>query len=110
MKKIEFNVQEPYLSFIKSGQKTIEGRLNKGKFGSLEVGDILVLSSGSNLQFEVIGKREYKTFQEMIISEGIERVIPDKTSIEDAVDVYYRFYTPKQEQEFGVLAVEIKQK
>jgi ASC-1-like (ASCH) protein len=109
MKIIDFNVQEPYLSFIKSGQKTIEGRLNKGKFGSLEVGDILTLSNTS-LQFKVIGKRKYKTFQEMITSEGIERVIPDKTTIEDAVNVYYKFYTPKQEQEFGVLAVEIKQK
>jgi len=109
MKIIDFNVQEPYLSFIKSGQKTIEGRLNKGKFVSLEVGDILTLSNTS-LQFEVIGKREYETFQEMIISEGIKRVIPDKTTIEDAVNVYYKFYTPNQEQEFGVLAVEIKQK
>ena len=110
MKKIEFNVQEPYLSFIKSGQKTGEGRLNKGKFSSLDIGDILTLSDSSNLEFEVIGKRVYTTFQEMIISEGIERVIPDKESIKDAVDVYYRFYTPEQEQEFGVLAVEIKKK
>ena len=110
MKKIEFNVQEPYLSFIKSGQKTVEGRLNKGKFGYLEIGDILTLSDSSNLEFEVTGKRAYTTFQEMIISEGIERVIPDKESIKDAVDVYYRFYTPEQEQEFGVLAVEIKKK
>jgi len=47
MKIIDFNVQEPYLSFIKSGQKTIEGRLNKGKFVSLEVGDILTLSNTS---------------------------------------------------------------
>jgi len=46
----------------------------------------------------------------MIISEGIKRVIPDKTTIEDAVNVYYKLYTTKQEQEFGVLAVEIKQK
>ena len=29
---IQFNVQEPYKSQILSGQKTVEGRLNKGKF------------------------------------------------------------------------------
>ena len=29
---VQFNVQEPYKSQILSGQKTVEGRLNKGKF------------------------------------------------------------------------------
>jgi len=27
-----FNVAEPYKSFLLNGQKTVEGRLNKGKF------------------------------------------------------------------------------
>ena len=110
MKKVEFNVQEPYLSFIKSGKKTVEGRLNKGKFASLDIGDILFLSGTSSIEFEVINKREYKTFEEMIVAEGIERVIPDKKDIKSATDVYYTFYTPEQEKEYGVLAVEIKRK
>ena len=32
MNTIFFNVQEPYKSQILSGQKTVEGRHNKGKF------------------------------------------------------------------------------
>ena len=43
MKTITLNVQEPYLSFILNGKKTIEGRLNDGKFKDLEIGDILLI-------------------------------------------------------------------
>lgn len=110
MKILDFNVQEPYLGFIKSGQKTVEGRLNKGKFKALQVGDFLKLTDGSNLQFEITGKRTYESFSEMITSEGVENVIPDKENIEEATKVYYKFYTPKQEKEFGVVAIEIEKR
>jgi hypothetical protein len=35
MNFISINVQEPYYSFILNGKKTVEGRLNKGKFASI---------------------------------------------------------------------------
>lgn len=107
MQKIEINVQEPYLGYILSGKKTVEGRLNKGKFGSLKNGDILTIGSTVN-EYEVIATQVYKNFREMIENEGVENVIPDKNSIDDAVAVYYNFYTPEQEKEFGVVAIKIK--
>ena len=107
MKTIDFNVKEPYLEFMKTGKKTIEGRLNKGKFHSLTEGDKLRLTDGSELKFEVIGKRNYDSFAEMIDKEGINNVIPDKETIESARQVYYQFYTPEQERKFGVVAIEV---
>lgn len=56
MQKISINVQEPYYSFIINGQKTVEGRLNKGKFLSIQKGDVLVLAP-DNIEFEVIAKK-----------------------------------------------------
>lgn len=105
MKEIKISVQEPYLSFILNGQKTVEGRLNKGGFAKIEKGDSLVLE---NNKFEIIENKKYNSFREMIISEGIENVIPDKENIDEAVDVYYKFYTKKQEKEFGVCAIKIR--
>ena len=61
-----------------------------------------------NIEFEVIEKNIYKSFMEMIESEGVENVIPNKTSIEEATNVYYKFYTKEQEKEFGVVAIKIK--
>jgi len=107
MQKISINVQEPYYSFIINGQKTVEGRLNKGKFASIQKGDILILAP-ENIEFEVIKKNIYNSFKEMIQSEGVKNVIPDKTNIEEAIKVYYKFYTAEQENEFGVSAIKIK--
>ncbi len=107
MQKISINVKEPYYSFIVKGQKTVEGRLNKGKFASIQKGDIIVLAP-DNIEFKIIKKNIYKSFKEMIESEGVKNVIPDKTDIKEAADVYYKFYTKNQEEEFGVAAIKIK--
>lgn len=100
--KIEINVKEPYLSFILKGEKVVEGRLNKGKFSQIKKGDILILQ---NKKLKVLEKNNYKTFKGMIEAEGIENVIPDKKNIDEAVKVYYKFYTKEQEKEFGVCAI-----
>lgn len=109
MSIISISVQEPYLSFILGGQKNVEGRLNKGKFRGLQVGDILNIEPENKL-FDIVGLNYYKTFSEMIMAEGLKNVIPDKNSLEEAVMVYYRFYTKEQEKEFGVVAVRIAAK
>jgi len=107
MKIVPINVQEPYHSFILEGKKTVEGRLNKGKFAAIEKGDILELEP-KKIKFVVIEKNIYKSFREMIEKEGVANVIPDKNDIDEASDVYYRFYTKEQEQEFGVAAIRIR--
>lgn len=106
---ISINVQEPYHSLIMNGKKTIEGRLNKGKFSSIQIGDVLEMEP-EKVQLEVIGKNIYSSFKEMIEKEGVENVIPDKSNIDEAVDVYYKFYTKEQEKKFGVSAIKIKKK
>jgi ASC-1-like (ASCH) protein len=107
LKIVQINVQEPYLGYIKDGTKTIEGRLNKGKFKEIEVGDMLEIS-GITKQFVVTAKRNYKTFLEMVTVEGFQKVIPDKANPSDAANVYYKFFTKGQEKEFGVVAIEIQ--
>ena len=107
MQTLSLNIQEPYLSFIFNSQKTIEGRLNKGKFKDLKIGDILLIGPQQN-KFVVEKLTPYENFKEMLINEGINKVVPDKNTIEEATDVYYKFFTKEQEKEFGVLAIQIK--
>lgn len=107
MQTIPIEVQEPYLSFILNGKKTIEGRLNKGKFKDLKIGDILLIGLDEK-RFIIEKTTIYQSFRAMIEKEGIENVIPDKHNINDAEAVYYKFYTKEQEKEFGVIAIKIR--
>ena len=101
---ISVNVQEPYLSLILKGKKTVEGRLNKGKFLSIEAGDVLEIGGA---KFKVTGTATYSSFLEMVTAEGVENVIPDKSTPAEAAQVYYRFFTSDQERQFGVKAIRI---
>lgn len=107
MAKITINVQEPYKTFMLKGIKTVEGRLDKGKFAIIKIGDILEIES-EDAVFKIIAKNIYPNFRKMLEKEGIKNVIPDKDNINDAVSVYYRFYTKEQEKKFGVVAIKIK--
>ena len=65
----EINVQEPYYSYIVNGQKTVEGRLNKGKFSRMQVGDHLLINNES--KFKVERKTNYDSFLEMVLGPGL---------------------------------------
>lgn len=105
MQIIDFWVQEPYKTYILDWVKTIEWRLNKWKFNKLSLGDILEFDTWE--KFKVVWKFLYNSFKDMLINEWIKNVIPDKKTIEEAVNVYYKFYTKEQEKEFWVIAIQI---
>ena len=106
MNTIAINVQEPYATYILNGTKTVEGRLNKGKFAEAQVGDHVLLNESVN--FLIVAKTAYLSFKEMIESEGLKNVIPNVETVDLAVQVYYKFYTSEQEKEFGVVALKLQ--
>ena len=107
MNTIFFNVQEPYKSQILSGQKTVEGRLNKGKFWALKIGDYLQFEESWE-KLKVVNLASYTSFQSMLENEGLKYVLPDIKTIEQGVAVYRKFYSIEQEKEFWVIAIEMK--
>jgi len=106
MKILNFWIQEPYKTFLIEWKKKIEWRLNKWKFKEIHIWDVLILNTWE--KFEIIWKWIYKDFKEMLKIEGFKNIIPDKDSIEEAENIYYKFYTKEQEQEFWVVAIEIR--
>lgn len=104
----DINVQEPYFSSILSGEKTVEGRLNKGKFLDLQAGDILKINN--EVEYKVLEKNIYTNFREMIEKEGLSNVIPDKKTVEDALAIYRKFYTEEDELKYGVVGIKIIRK
>ena len=106
MNTYEINVQEPYFTFIKEGKKTVEGRLNKGKFLEMKAGDEILLNN--ELKLKITDKKIYKSFRLMIEAEDVEKVIPNAKNIDEAESVYYKFYTKEDEKAFGVAAIHIE--
>ena len=101
-----FWVQEPYKTFLINWQKTIEGRLNKWKFKEIKNWDVLLMDTWE--KFEVLWTKIYETFSDMIETEGIENIIPDKKTIEEWVKVYYKFYSKEMEKKFWVIWIFLK--
>jgi ASC-1-like (ASCH) protein len=110
---VDINVADPWFSHIRSGAKTVEGRLNKGKFAELKVGSTLVIAkSGGNARTKrlvavVTRVVRYPSFETYLSQEGLARTLPGVASISDGVDVYRQFYTVDQEKEHGIAAIHL---
>jgi len=100
---LELNVQEPYFSLIKNGQKTVEGRLGKDKYFAFKQGDKLVFNG--DLETEIKTMVKYKSFREMLLFEGLKNVLPEVQTLEEGEQIYYQFYTKEDEQKYGVVAI-----
>lgn len=121
MKLWQSGRESQLLDDIIAGRKTIEGRLNKGKFAEYSVGDIVslrrdyrnsdgVLVDGEPdaAQVKIIAIRRYDSFLQMAEAEGYESVIPTAASAQEAADVYNKYYSVSDQKTYGVLAIEIK--
>jgi len=107
MKIISINIQEPYYSFLLKGEKTIEGRLNKDKFTSLDINDILEINP-EKIKFKIIRKNIYPDFKTMLKKEKIKNILPDKKTITESLRVYYKYYSKEEEKHLGVVIFELE--
>ncbi|OGL22635.1 hypothetical protein A2707_04960 [Candidatus Saccharibacteria bacterium RIFCSPHIGHO2_01_FULL_45_15] len=109
------------LDDIIAGRKTIEGRLNRGKFADYAVGDTVLLrrdfrDENGDLQdghphaakVIITAIRHYTSFIEMVTIEGYRSVIPSAADAQSAADEYNKYYPTADQTKYGVLALEIK--
>ncbi len=108
------------LDDIINGKKTIEGRLNKGKFADYAIGDYVQLrrdiraTSGqlvdgdlAEIEVKIVALRHYASFGDMVVAEGYKSVIPSAASDDEAAEEYNKYYTKNDQEQFGVIAIEI---
>jgi ASC-1-like (ASCH) protein len=92
----KITLQQKYLDLIKSNKKTVEGRLNTGRFKNIKVGDIVEwFSSNNKVITEIIFIHKYDSFENMLKHETIDLVLPGIKSISEGVDIYNEFYEEK---------------
>ena len=112
--EIKYNehLSEPWFTLISLGLKTVEGRKNKGKFKEMQVGDIIQWYNNDFLErkilTKIISKAEYKTFEEYLTIEGLDKCLPGIPSLKHGLSVYFKYFTKEEETEFGVVAIRLK--
>ena len=106
----ECSVQDPWFTLIQSGLKTVEGRLNKGRFAHFKKNDIVrwfVKGTKKSCVTKVVQVVQYPSFAAMLQTEKLELVLPGIPDVESGVKVYRKFYTKEKENEFGVQAIRV---
>jgi len=106
------HVSEPWFSLIKIGLKTVEGRLNKGRFNRMEIGQIIEWKNDDfgerSVLTRIVAKNEYTTFVEYLNNEGLNRCLPGIDTNDEGVDVYYKYYSKEKEERYGVVAIHLE--
>uniref|UniRef100_A0A6C0BDC4 ASCH domain-containing protein n=1 Tax=viral metagenome TaxID=1070528 RepID=A0A6C0BDC4_9ZZZZ len=100
------NLQDKYFDLIKSGAKTIEGRLKKGDFVSLKVGDLITFFNKDHDEIVVVIKeiKHYSNFVEFL-EENLNDALPGIDNLEDGIMIYREIYTEENENLYGVIAI-----
>jgi ASC-1-like (ASCH) protein len=111
-KIIHSTLKERWFRFIQSGEKTIEGRLDRKWVSELKPYDMIeftkvpILSDKKEkLQVLVTGVKRYKSFYEIFDDNGLKNVLPDVKDKEEGLKVYRQWYSEIREKEFGVVGI-----
>jgi ASC-1-like (ASCH) protein len=109
--KYSEHLSEPWFSLISLNLKTVEGRLNKGRFQKMEVGDIIEWYNEDflkrTIKTKIVEKIEYKTFEEYLEKEGLNKCLPGVPSLEHGLSVYYKYYNKEDENKYGVISIRL---
>ena len=113
-KTIEMKLADEPFEKIASGEKTLEIRLNDEKRRQIQVGDVLVLTRSSRsldkIKARVVALYPFESFAALFSSALFEKTGCGGMSADEAAAGMYQYYTKAQEEEFGVLAIEIDTK
>lgn len=115
-KSINGELNWAFFDLMVSGHKTIEGRLNVGKWATCNPDDVIIFKRkdpDGNLSMDIVVVKiisitRYSTFRELLTQEGLRRVFPGVSNIEDGINLYSTWYSISDQVSHGVLAIEVQ--
>ena len=109
------HLSQPWFNYIKSGEKTIEGRLNKDFWKDLNIDDIIIwYNNDKNFKTKVIKKNIYKSFRDYLSNEDLNKCLPNINNIDDGLNIYYQYYNKDDtagtfgEKKYGIVALHLE--
>lgn len=111
---LNLRLQKEYFDAIKSGRKTVEGRVNSPKYKNLICGakiGFVCNKTEEKIICIIEALNVYSSFSQMLKAEGVSNMLPSlgQEELNKAVSIYEGFPGYKEEANvFGALAIKIK--
>ena len=114
---LEIGIETSVLIDIRSGRKSIEGRLGKPKFLKVKEGDVLRLREDvwkggeiiesllTDVYIKITQVLYFESISEMLETLDYKAVLPSALNVEDGIEMYREFYSVEDEIEYGVVAM-----
>lgn len=106
------HLSEPWFTLMGLGIKSIEGRLDKGYFATVQPGDVIVWyndSLGQLREFTTVITKvtKYKSFKAYLTKESLRKCLPAYgiNTMVQGIKVYREFYSAADEKQYGVVAI-----
>ena len=111
-KEHTLNLYSIYFDLIKSGKKTLEGRLNDEKRKNFGIGDKITFYKApekiEKVEAIILDKYIFNNFDEMANTLDKKLLGFEDKSKQEMIDVYRNIYSPEDENKFGVVVFKIK--
>jgi ASC-1-like (ASCH) protein len=106
------NLSEPWFTLISLGLKTCEGRLNKGDFYKMQVGDTITFTNDDfnhrEVSVRITKLTKYKTFESYLKKEKLKYCLPGIKTMKDGLSVYFKYFTKEKEAQYGIVAIHME--
>ena len=103
------HLSEPWFSLIKLKLKTVEGRLNKGDFTKMKIGDTIIFYNNDfdyrEITVKITKTNNYYTFRNYLQKETLKKTLPGFTNLEEGLNVYFKYFTKEQESQHKIKAI-----
>ena len=104
-------IKPEYFELVKSGVKKYEVRTNDERRKAMKIGDQILLikepEKVETLLLDIVDKKEYPNFTTLYDSLPKRDVGFEGRETKDIVQELRRFYTEEQENQIGVVAIEV---
>lgn len=106
----KLHIQKKYFDYIKSGLKTVEGRIASKSLKAVNAGDTILFECSDLLvSCRVIQKYIYRSFEEMLNDQGLQNCLPSVTDVAVGIEIYRSFPNYRElETKNGVIAFKIE--
>ena len=106
-------LSQPWFNLVRSGRKSVEGRVNDEKRQSMKVGDVIIFKNSENskksFKVKIIERTEHENFENALRQGRLKNMLPGIRTYKEGVQIYENIPGYKNgANKYGVVNLVIK--